>query len=406
MDSEKRFQQIAENVGEWIWEVDVTGLYTYASPSVERMLGYTPEEIVRKKRFYDLFSPENREQLKKTFFKVFIKQESFQEFIHQDIHKNGDIVWLSSSGQPIVDRQGNLHGYRGTHRNITEIKRSEEALRQSEAQKRAILDASIDQIRLVDTDRRIIWVNKTATRELNIAPEDIAGQFCYDVFVGRDTPCLECPTEKALSSGTIEHAILHTPHLKGIKEETYWDSYAVPIKDESGDIVTIIQITRDITKKVNAENALKEREKELKEKTKRLEELNTALKVLLKRRGKDKEEFEERVLANVKELIIPYINELKITPLHTAQKTYVEIIESNLNEIISPFLHTLSSAYLRLTPKEIQIANLVKEAKTTKEIAWLLHSSPRTIETHRKNIRKKMGLKKKKNLRTRLLTLR
>ena len=64
-DGEERFSQIAENAVEWIWEVDDNGLYTYASPIGEKILGYKPEEIVGKKHFYDLFHPEGKEETKK-----------------------------------------------------------------------------------------------------------------------------------------------------------------------------------------------------------------------------------------------------------------------------------------------------------------------------------------------------
>ena len=138
--------------------------------------------------------------------------------------------------------------------------RAEKSLRESEAQKKAILDASIDRIRLTGRDMKIIWANKTTTRELNITPEDLVGKFCYRVFVGRDSICPECPTKKALSSGNIEHVILHQPYSKGIEGETYWDTYTVPIKNESGDIVNFIQVARNITEKKKAEEALQESE--------------------------------------------------------------------------------------------------------------------------------------------------
>ena len=137
---------------------------------------------------------------------------------------------------------------------------AEEALRASEAQKKAILDASIDRIRLIDTDMIIIWANKTTTKEINITPEELVGKFCYHVLVGKDSPCPECPTKKALSSGNIEHAILHQPYSKGIKGETYWDTYTVPIKNESGDIINLIQVARNITEKKKAEEALRKSE--------------------------------------------------------------------------------------------------------------------------------------------------
>jgi len=103
---------------------------------------------------------------------------------------------------------------------------------------------------------------------------------------------------------------------------------------------------------------------------------------------------------------VPYLERLEKTGLNASQKTYVGILESNLNDIISPFLRTLSSTYLNISPTEIQVANLVKQGKTTKEIAESLNSSTRAIEFHRDNLRNKLGLKNKKaNLRSYLLSL-
>ncbi|MBN1392760.1 MAG: PAS domain S-box protein [Sedimentisphaerales bacterium] len=130
-ESENRFKQVVENAQEWIWETDATGMYTYASPIVEKLLGYKPEELVRKKRFYDLFIPEERETLKQTAFEVFAKKEPFKAFENQNVHKDGSIVWLITSGVPMLDEKGNLIGYRGADTNITERKQAEEALRQS-----------------------------------------------------------------------------------------------------------------------------------------------------------------------------------------------------------------------------------------------------------------------------------
>jgi len=92
--------------------------------------------------------------------------------------------------------------------------------------------------------------------------------------------------------------------------------------------------------------------------------------------------------------------------LDNQQEAFLSIIESNLNEIISPFIREISLKYLKLTPTEIQIANLVRHGSTTKDIAEILNVSPRTVETHRKNIRRKIGLEgKKANLRSHLLSL-
>jgi DNA-binding CsgD family transcriptional regulator len=146
--------------------------------------------------------------------------------------------------------------------------------------------------------------------------------------------------------------------------------------------------------------------RELEIKTKSLEEINTAMKVLLKRREEDKTELEDNVLTNVKELVTPYFEKIKKTKLDDQQEVFLSIIETNLNEIVSPFTRKMSLKYLNLTPTEIQIANLIKHGRTTKKIAKLLHISPRTVETHRKNMRRKIGLERKRaNLRSYLLSL-
>lgn len=129
--SEERFRQIAESAGEWIWEVDADGLYTYSSPGVEKILGYGPQEIIGKKHFYDLFAPDVRDELKNAAFKTFARKESFRGFVNPNIHKNGKIVILETSGLPILDERGNLLGYRGTDTDITERRRAEEALRRA-----------------------------------------------------------------------------------------------------------------------------------------------------------------------------------------------------------------------------------------------------------------------------------
>ena len=151
----------------------------------------------------------------------------------------------------------------------------------------------------------------------------------------------------------------------------------------------------------------KNMEEELETRAKNLEEVNTALKILLKRIDEDKTEMEENMLSNVKELIMPYLEKLKNSRMDERQNAYAGLLESNLNDIISPFSRKLSSKYLNLTSTEIQVANLVKQDKTTKEIAGLLNSSCRAVEVHRGNIRKKLGIRwKKENLRTHLLSIR
>jgi len=129
-ESEQRFRQVAETAGEFIWEVNAEGLYTYASPSVEKTLGYTAEELVGKKHFYDLFVPSIREERKAAAFQVFAGRQAFRDFPNPNVSKSGKIVHLETSGTPVLDADGNLTGYRGADTDVTARKQSELALGQ------------------------------------------------------------------------------------------------------------------------------------------------------------------------------------------------------------------------------------------------------------------------------------
>ena len=124
--SEERLSQVIANSGDWVWEVDTNGLYTYISESVEHALGYEAHEIVNKKHFYDFFHELNNEDLKKHNFEKMIQKKSFRNAENINVAKNGDLVWISTSGFPILGKNGDLIGYRGADKDITEKKKAEE----------------------------------------------------------------------------------------------------------------------------------------------------------------------------------------------------------------------------------------------------------------------------------------
>ena len=183
---------------------------------------------------------------------------------------------------------------------------------------------------------------------------------------------------------------------------------ASPLFDAEGHVIGAVESIRDITEHKQTEEALRSRERELKDKSVNLEEANAALRVLLRHREEDKTALENAILANVKELILPCIEKLRHTRLSDSQTMHLGTLESSLNQIISPFLQKMAAIYSHFTPSEIQTANLIRSGKTSKEIGEILSVSPATIDTHRNNIRKKLGLrnnKKTNNLRSYLLSL-
>jgi DNA-binding response OmpR family regulator len=127
-----------------------------------------------------------------------------------------------------------------------------------------------------------------------------------------------------------------------------------------------------------------------------LQETNTALGVVLKRVEGDKEKLNTDVLSNLQQLIFPYLDKLRGTRLDEKQRAYVNILDLNLSKITSPFMRGLSQMRANLSHMEIQIANLIKAGKDSKEIADILGVSVNTVTTHRYHLRTKLGLKREK----------
>ena len=208
---------------------------------------------------------------------------------------------------------------------------------------------------------------------------------------------------RSVISGEAEEYTVEYPCHS--EEEKRWYFMRALRLDGPGPLRVIVS-HENITALRVAEEKLEARERELAEKNRNLEEINTALKVLLERREEDRKEFEEQVLGNVKQRVLPNLERLKGTRLEPEAKEYVRTLETGLQEIVSPFLQRLTSSYFVLTPQEIQVAGLVKDGKMTKEIADFLNISASAVDFHRKNIRKKLGLKSRKaNLRSYLLSL-
>jgi len=177
-------------------------------------------------------------------------------------------------------------------------------------------------------------------------------------------------------------------------------------RDSAGNPLRVVGTHTDITHRKETEEILNKRDHDLKINAQKFEDVNTALKVLLKNNEDDKKRLEDTILVNTNELIMPYVERLKHSIINKRQLSFVEILEANLNNIISPFLRNIPLNYFKLTPREIQVANLVKEGKTTKEIAELFSVSTDAVDFHRNKLRTKLGLKNKKaNLQSYLLFL-
>ena len=247
--SELRFKQISEHSGEWIWEVDKNGLYTYSSPLVKKMLGYEPGEIINKKHFYDFFLPSEREELKKAALGAFVMKESFENFVNNNTHKDGREVILSTSGIPMLDDEGNLSGYRGVDTDITERKRAEEAVNQERRMLRTLIDNLPDPIYVQDKECRKVIANKADVENIGAASEaEVLLKTDIELFPGRIGERGYADDKKIIDTGKpvfdLEEEFINA---KGLKR--WLLTTKIPLSDKDGNIIGLVGIGHDITER-------------------------------------------------------------------------------------------------------------------------------------------------------------
>ncbi len=320
--------------------------------------------------------------------------------------KHGQISLNSESSQAVNP----------THRllnRIAELEAKIKALEQTAIENsreyvfhKTIFENASDQITLIDNNGIFLDVNEQAVDVFGFTREEIVGKSIFDIEYLAPEEMKNLEQNFYLDIDNPEKKINEYKGLRKDKSTVYFEASSRPVY-ENDTLIGYVAIIRDISKRKAVEFELQKHREQLEQKvgerTRRLNEINTAMEVLLEKRTRDRKEMEEKILYNVKELILPGLEKVKQGEKNESRITDFELIESNLNDIISPFAHNLSSKKFGLTPTELKIANRIRHGLSTKEIAGYLNLSNHTIQFHRANIRKKLGISgDKTNLRTHL----
>jgi PAS domain S-box-containing protein len=278
----------------------------------------------------------------------------------------------------------------------------EEQLRHSEEKYRRIFENIQDIYYEVALDGTILEISPSIEKYAPFRREELIGRGIADFYAEPDgrTSFLQ----EILETGSVHDFEIQ---LRDPRGTILTCSITATILPGSGELPPrIVGSMRDISARKKAEETLREREEELSIQYRNLEELNTALKVLLRQREEDRAELQEQVLSNVKTRILPCIEKIKEGKLTPALRTALDTLEERIREILSPFLHRITQTYFDLTPQEIRVADFVRSGRTTKEIADLLCVSAKTVDYHRDNLRRKLGLRNRgEGLRSFLLKL-
>jgi len=178
--NERRFHDISEATGEFMWEVDSTGLYTYANQTCHTLLGYTPQELVGRLHFFDLYPAAGRDEFRHRAFEVFARKGAFIGLENQAVTKDGRVIELLTNGVPILDAEGEVIGYRGSDQNITERKRAEAALAREVERRRVLFDQSRDGIVVLDWNGKVFEANRRYAEMLGYTPDELRQLHVWD----------------------------------------------------------------------------------------------------------------------------------------------------------------------------------------------------------------------------------
>jgi PAS domain S-box-containing protein len=388
--------------------VGADGYLTYLNRVSLKRSGL-PEDRYTACHYLDVIAPEEHERARASFERVMRGEESQP---HELCTKtpDGRNVSLEVKSRPFFE-DGVIAGVLGIARDITARKEAEEALRRSEEKHHVLLESISDGVFQLDASGRFVYMNRSGLQRTGLTKENLHTFRFRDMVTPEERKKVRAYFENAMKGKEVPPFDLKYVNRRGRK--IYVEIRYRPIFEDRN-VVGLVGLTRDITDRkeaeeaiLNAKNRLEQiveaRTKELEDKTgqlafrtRNLEDMNTALNVLLEKIANDKKDIESNIRANLQESLFPHLENLKNSSLSEAQKACITVMEEAVNAIASPFMKNLRLKHPNLSSKEIQVSSLIKEGRTTKEIATILNVSVKDVEFHRYNIRKKFSLTRKK----------
>ncbi len=247
-ESEEKYRLLSENTPDVIWKMDLDLRFTYVNSAIFQVTGYTEDEWIGT-RLADHCDEENFKKMAQVASEEISKGTGSSRIIFESVmlNKNKQPFPVEISGKIIFGENALPVALQGITRDISERKRAEKALRESESQKQAILDGITINIAFVNQDMEILWANKTAADSVGKLPSQMIGHKCHSLWADDAKPCDGCPTLKAFKTKKSEHITMVTP------DGRVWDEKGEPVFDAEGSLLGVVEIATDITEKVCTE---------------------------------------------------------------------------------------------------------------------------------------------------------
>lgn len=386
IDQERLFQVLVESAFETIAIVDEAGVFTYVSPSITRMMGWTPEELVGRPTFD--FLPEDLREGARELHESIVARHGCAEHVESvAMHRDGTWRNLEVSIQNLLD-DPNVAGVVINYRDITERKRYESMVRESEERYEKAFRSSPDGIVISRIrDGVFLDVNEGFERITGFTREEMIGRSSLDLHHWRHPDDRERLTDELRQNGRVfgfEGEFLDKDgniHVGQLSVEMI----------ELGGETCMLTTIHDVTELATAERKLEQTMEELRLRHERLIEKHRALHDLLERVQQEKSTYRHDLTSSIDNLLRPLIENLTANNgrLPPAQ---IEALQSRLDMIMHRDIAGYSENASRLSPREQTICDMIREGMSSRKIAQELGLSPETVNKHRQSIRRKLQI--------------
>jgi len=432
--NEERYRLLYDDAPVCYHSLDENGYFIDVNETWLKTLGYARAEVIGRS-FSDFLHPDWIPNFKKNF-PCFLDAGMTRDFEFDMVRKDGSPLSVCLNGKIGRNPDGSFRQTHCIFLDVTQKKQMQQALRESEERFRCLAEATFEGIFFYDQGT-IIDANSVFAELFGYGPEEILGMQVTELLAGGSSP--QRMSAMAMDDndfrevlgrkkdGTCFPVEIHGKDIpyKGrmvrvaairditaikMAENTLKDinqQLEMRVNERTASLVRINKAReKEILERKEIEKDLKQQDAELQAKQVRLEEVNTALKVLLQESSAAKEQFEKQIFLNIKKLLEPHIDDLESVLTSREQKSHLDIVRHDIEKISSSFAGKISVENFNLTPREIFIADYIRQGKTNKDIAQLLKVTPSAIDFHRRNLRNKLHIKGKNiSLRSYLLTL-
>jgi PAS domain S-box-containing protein len=365
-ESRERFEDITLSSADWIWEVDANGVYTYASGNVSKILGYSSEELIGKTPF-DMMLEDDAERVSKLFGSIAAEKKPINDLENWNLSRDGNRVCLLTNGVPILGSHGELLGYRGVDKDITDRKKVEQELRRSEALFSEIFSMSPVACAVSSlTDGHLIELNEAFVTLTGYQRAEAIGKTTRDLHIWHNSDVRATVVKTLQDGGIVKNLEIDVRDKSGQIHNCLFSANIIQYNGKFHILSMAIDITDHKTSErelADYNRRLKETNHQLKMKQQELEEFTYTVSHDLKaplvsiqgfasllrektrgRLGKEEVKYLSRIIANGEDMEGLLGDLLQLSRIGRIEEEYELVdIESMVSDIIHSFSSTMQS---------------------------------------------------------------